>query len=560
MSTDNTTPVNTRRPIVDQYREWRQWNIQDLYLPGKTNGQIIPNVDDAVLDWSTNTIYRVISVNYANNTFTLQGNTLNKLTGYSTEDILTTSGPGDISEAFRIYINTDYLPYTLTFDSRVRVFGSQVAYVKVFSGNDTGASGNVISAMYDASGNKTSENIPLELVLMPDQINRAMKTPLPGYCSDKVDNGEILTAVFYTANGDVSSISRLVACNTNVVRTINHQERYVTNIDLISPYLSASDNTLLEYPLNMVIQSDSIMGRVTYSDGKSVILPIDGAKFKVLGMDSYIASEVGQVFALRLVYTLSQGEYAVGVSANIPDRSLSKAYRVQTIESDDTYIVKLFASPIWSVQEAKWDLEYYLYNIERNSVINVTSYVENGSQSIPFDGNKYDGPQNIVVAMNMLSLGSSYKYFRHPQAFTIQLYAPGSNNTVNNYWYIGYTNDSRYGQGMFAKVTSDPNIASEWRLDLSNNITIVNEWLGKTYDSISPLYYTQAEASAPRPTHVRVRIGDDWMREIPIDEIVKPITNVTATVVQGHPVRLEFFNRTANGDMELGLASLTMRI
>lgn len=558
MTTENSS--NTLRPIVDQYRGWRQWNIEELYLPGETNGQMIPNVDDAVLDWSTNTNYRVISVNYSNNTFTLQAYSLNRFTGYTTDDILTTTGPGDISEAARIYINTDYLPYTLTFDSRLRVFGSQVAYVKVFMGTNITGNGNVISAMFDSNGNKTSENIPLELVLMPDQINRAMKTPVPGYCSDKVDNGEVLTAVFYTADGDVASISRLVACNTNVVRTINHQERYVTNIDLISPYLSSSDNTLLEYPLNMVIQSDSIMGRVTYSDGKTAVLPIDGSKFKLLGMDSYIASEVGQVFSLRLVYTLSQGEYAVGVSANIPDRSLSKSYRVQTTESDDTYIVKLFVSPTWSTQEAKWSLNYYLYNIERNSVIDVTSYVETGSQSVPFDGNKYDGPQNIVVAMNMLSLGSSYKYFRHPQAFTIQLYAQGSNNNVDNYWYIGYTNDSRYGQGMFAKVTADPNTAGEWRIDLSNNITITKEWLGKTYDSISPLYYTQVEAAAPRPTHVRVKIGDDWSRELTIDDVLKPITNVATTIVQGHPVRLEFFNRTANGDMELGLASMTIRV
>lgn len=552
--------TNVIKPIVDQHRGFRTWNYRELYVAGVTQGQYVPNVDDMVVDWDSNAIFRVISVNYANHTFTTQASNLGKFNGYTTEDILTTSGPGEISEAFRIYINTEVVPHTLTFDSRLRLFGTEVAYVKVFRGTKIGVDGNVVSAIFNSSNVKTSENIPCELILTPNQENYGMKTPTSAYASDTVNDGEILSVVAYTIKGDVASITRMVAVNTNVVRSINQQERYITNIDLISSYLAAADKTLLQYPLNMPIQSDMMQGRVVYSNGDAALLPIDGVKFKLLGIDSFIASEVGQVFNLSLVYTLGNGEFAVGTSQPTPDRVIRVPYRIQTVESDDTYMVKLFVVPVWNQATSAWVLNYYLYNIERSSIIDVTSYIEVGSQSAAFNGKNYEAPQQLTVVLNMASLGTSYKYYRHPQSFTIQLYNPGNNTLVDNYFYIRYTNDTMYGQGMIARVTADPEVVTNWRLDVANNYTVVKEWLAKMYSTLSPLYYTQAESGAPEPTHVRVRIGTSWMREIPIADILKPITGVNAAITQGQPVRLEFFRRTTVRDMELALASLTIRV
>lgn len=552
--------TNVIKPIVDQHRGFRNWNYKELYKVDVTQGQYVPNVDDMVVDWDSNAIFRVISVNYTNHTFTLQASNLGKFNGYTTEDILTTSGPGDVSEAFRIYINTEVVPHTLTFDSRLRLFGTEVAYVKVFRGTKIGTDGNVMSAMFNSSNVKTSENIPCELILIPNQENYGIKTPTSAYTSDTVNDGEILSVVAYTVKGDVTSITRMVAVNTNVVRSINQESRYVTAIDLVSPYLATADKSLLQYPLNMPIQSDMMQGRVTYSNGDAVLLPIDNVKFKLLGIDSFIASEVGQVFNLSLVYSLSNGEFATGVSSPNPERVLRAPYRIQTVESDDAYMVKLYVVPVWNQAQSEWVLNYYLYNIERSTIIDVTSYIEVGSQSARFNGKNYEAPQSLVVTLNMASLGTSYKYYRHPQSFTIQLYNPGNNSLVDNYFYIRYTNDTMYGQGMLARVTADPEAPTNWRVDVSNNYSVVKEWLAKMYSTLSPLYYTKAESGAPEPTHVRVRIGTTWVREIPIADILKPITGVNAAITQGQPVRLEFFHRTTARDMELALASLTIRV
>lgn len=546
------------KPIVDQYRGFRNWNYKELYMPDVTQGQVVPNVDDMVTDWDSNTIHRVISVNYANNTFTLQATNLGKFNGYTTQDILTTSGPGDVSEAYRIYVNNEVTPHTLNFDTRLRLFGTEVAYVKVFRGVKITVDGDVMSAIFNSSNVKTSENIPCELIMTPNAENYGMKTPQSAWASDTVNDGEILTVVAYNIKGDVTSISRMVAVNTDVIRTINQESKTITNIDLVSPYLSTTDRSLLQYPLNMPLQSDMLQGRVTYSNGDAALLPVDGTKFKLLGIDSFIATEVGQTFNLQLVYTLSNGEYAVGVSQPLPERVLKQPYRIQTVESDDAYMLKLFFVPVWDNTTNAWVLNYYLYNIERTQIIDVTSYIEVGSQSARFNGTKYDAPQNLTVSLNMASLGTSYKYYRHVQNFTIQLYGPGNNSLVSNYFYIRYTNDTLFGQGMVARITADPEVITDWRVDVANGYTIVKEWLDKVYSVLSPLYYPNVESAPPEPTHVRVRIGNSWMREIPIADILKPITGVNAGVAQGQPVRLEFFARSTVRDQELALASLTM--
>jgi hypothetical protein len=304
----------------------------------------------------------------------------------------------------------------------------------------------------------------------------------------------------------------------------------------------------------MLVQSDSLKGRVRYSDGTSKIYAVDGVKFELQGIDSYIASEVGQEFPLILKYTLSAGEYAYGVSEPVPERSMSRDYKLETIKSDDEYSVKIFVVPEW-LNTGKWSLRYYLYNLERDSVHDVTSLIELGSESKVFNGDNYDSIQEMTVVFNMLNLGTSYNYYRQVQKFRIQLYRPASDLTATTYYTIGYTTDLKYGSGIKARASGTTNA---YILDISNGHQDVITWLEYIYSSVSPLRYTQTEAVAPVPTHVRLRIGTSWSREVPIENIFNKITNISATVTQGTLLRLEFFKRTGDVDYELAISSMNI--
>lgn len=543
-------------PIKSPGERFRQWNMTEIYTGPNGTGRYVPNVDDLGLSWKDLSFYRCVSVDYTTGYSNWQRVNLNNNTGVDeTVDVITGVGSGYTFESFRVWINTKKLPYSMHFDARLYLYGTKASYIKVFEGNDISGNGRVISAMYNASGVMTSENIPLELVKYNGDVNNmAVKTPVNAYCSTTVNDGEILTAVVYGHDGSILSACRLIAANSDAVRSLEVSAKYVTNIELLSPYLSSNKADTLEYPLNMLVQSDSLRGRVRYSDGTYKEYPVDGVKFSLMGINGYIASEVGQEFPLILKYTLSAGEYAYGVSEPVPERSMTRQYKLETIKSDDEYSVKLFVVPEW-LNSAKWGLRYYLYNLERDAVHDVTDLVELGSESKAFNGGNYDSVQEMTIAFNMLNLGTSYNYYRQVQTFRVQLHRPATDTTATTYYTVAYASDLKYGSGIKARASGSSN---NYGLDLTNGYQDINAWLEHLYYSLSPLRYTQTEATAPRPTHVRLRIGSNWSREVPIENILTKITNVSATVAQGTLLRLEFFKRTGDVDYELAIGSMNI--
>lgn len=546
--------------IIDPNRRFQNWRVDEVYTGPDGVGQYVPNLDDKITDWEQMCEYRVVSVDYTTGLSVWQRVNLSNSSGIADQDILTATGAGYTSESFRIWINTRRLPHTLNFDSRLVFYGTQAAYVKVFRGTKIGSNSNVVSAIFNGSGVKTSENIPLELALFQDAANYSVKTPVTAYASDTVVEGEILTVVTYSSDGDVISVSRCLAALSDAVRALDSSSKQVTNIELVSPYLSTTDFTTLQYPLNMILQSGQLQGRVKYSDGTSTLLPVDGTKFSILGLDSYIATEVGQRFGLKLKYTLSAGEAAYGVSAPLPERSILRGYVIQTIESNDSYSNKMFTIPYWNPTVSKWQLRFYLYNINRIEIHDITQYIEYSNSSAVFNGTNYSTPQVLKVAFNMINLGSSYAYYRQIQSFTIALNTPGSNTTTNTYWSIKYTNDTQYGQGLKARLTVDPAAPTTKLLDISNGYASLNDWLQYHFTVLSPLYYTSKERAAPAPSHVRIRIGNDWVREVEISQVLSSIPGINAVVVQGQDVRLEFFKRNFDNDLELAMGSLTAQL
>lgn len=543
-------------PIKSPGERFRFWNMTEIYTGPTGTGRYVPNIDDLALNWKDLSHYRCVHVDYTTGYSTWQRVNLNNNTGVDeTLDVITGVGSGYTFESFRVWVNTRKLPYTLHFDARLYIYGTKAAYIKVFIGNDITSTGRVISAIYNSSGVMTSENIPLELVRYNgDVTNKAVKTPINGYCTTTVNDGEILTAVVYATDGSILSACRLIAANSDAVRSLEASAKYVSNIELVSPYLSKTKADTLEYPLNMLVQSGSLKGRVRYSDGTSKEYAVDGVKFSLMGIDGYIASEVGQEFPLILKYTLSDGEYAFGVSEPVPERSRTRNYKLETINSDDDYSVKIFVVPEW-LSTGKWGLRYYLYSLDRDAVHDITKFVELGSESPVFNGGNYDSVQELTIAFNMLNLGTSYNYYRQVQRFRIQLYRPATDTTANTYYTLGYNTDLNYGSGVKARASGSTNA---YTLDISFGHQEINDWLQYTYRSTSPLRYTQTEATAPKPTHVRLRIGDTWLREVPIANVLANITNVSAAIAQGTLLRLEFFKRNGDVDSELGVASMNI--
>lgn len=546
--------------IIDQNRGFRVWALSQIYVgPDGTEEQAyVPNVNDAVWDWTQGT-FRVTDVDYTTGLSTLIQQNINPQTGgLLQEDALLGTGPGPVSQSYRIYVNNETAPFNASFDARLKIYGVNAHHIKIFRGTDTSENGNVISAILNSSGIVVSENVPLNLVQTVNGQNYAIRTPAPFVFTEQLPDGEVVTAVVYSAAGAPISNAKLIVVNTDFIRTTDASKKYVVSIELISPFLSASDNHRLEYPLNLVVQSGQLMGRVRYSNGDSLELPIDGTRFELQGINSYVATTVGQTKPLVLVYHLSESEYSFTSLQVGEDRFMTEAYTVTTVEAQGVYSVKLFVIPQWvTTPSPKWKLDWYLYNLERDVIYNVTPYVEFNTGTTVFDGLAIGTRQALSVGVNLQSIGASFNFYRYTQTLAITLNAQGSATDAANYYTIEYTDGNNYGTGLKA-IAGLSATAGQYTLNVGNGIADYPTFIQNVFRKLEPLYAPGVEGLAPEPTHFRLRVGDTWQREVLMGQYAQLQDGITVQPIQGQAVRLEFFRRTSGSDLELGVAPMTI--
>lgn len=542
-------------PIFSQDRRWQMWSIDEIYTGPADPGEFVPNVNDAVFSWDDG-LYRVMSVDNITGLSVLEVRPFNNnIVGAMQTDVLLGSGPGTDGDYYRVYINSSVSPATLAIDHRLHIYGSDASYIKVFRGTDISLTGHVISAMFSGA-TLTSENIPLETVVTPGVVH--VKTPQTAWSIENLNDGEMVTAVVYNTGNQVISIAKLIVKNSNFIRSVDTSKKYIVGIELLSDFLSNTNTNLLELPANITLQSTLLQGKVRYNDGTFLILPIDGTRFQLAGLESMTASYAGQHEELTLIYNLLPNEYSYIASQPLPNRFITEDYDVTVIESEGAYTVKLFVVPTWQHSPARWLLKFYLYDISRSSVLDVTSHIQYSTAVPAFNGTLLDVAQTIIVSLNLQDVSPSYNYYRYPQSAKITLKNSGTNSTVFSYWQVQYENAVYFGSGLFAKVAIDEMDLSKTKLDLSLGLTEVDDWLHEVYFPSLPLKLA-SEATPPTPTHVRLVIGA-LVRELTIAEALLWVRTLPTTIVQGSTVLLQFFRREGLQDSELSITSMNVKI
>lgn len=545
-------------PIYDWNRGWRLWSLPEIYVgPGGQPGQVyVPNVNDAVHDWVQGT-FRVTDVDQTTKLSTMIKASFDQLVGgVAEEDVLLGSSLGETREQYRMYVKGGALPFSACLDGALKIYQASAHHIKVFLGTDTSMTGNVISAMVNSSGIQTSENVPLALIAGINGVNYALQTPSDFSVTEALQDGDVVTAVVYTADDKPIGAYKHIVINTDFIRTTDASKKYIVGIDLISPFMSATNLSLLEYPINLPIQSGSLVGRVRYSDGTSINLPIDGTKFELQGITAYVATVVGQTANLVLTYHMASNEYAYGAGAVPGDRFINKSYQIRTVEAQSAYTVKLFAVPRWRTTPAQWELDWYLYTLDRDIIYNVTPYVQYSGTA--FDGTNLTSRQALTATINLNQIGAGYLYFQHVQTFFIRLLATGNTANAASYWRLEYTNSNVYGDGLCAQKGNSVT-PGQFTLTLDNGFANYGEWKAEIFDKIEPLYAPGVEVIPPPPTHFRIKYGTTTNRTVPITQWNLLHDNFTEPLTQGMPIRLEFYRDVTGTVLELGVASLTLK-
>lgn len=543
------------KPIINPNNPFQWWHISAIYNPDNpTSGSVyVPNPLDAIMDWD-NGIFKVTDVDYTTGKSLWEAWTLPKQPDQiNDDDILLGAGPGTIADSYRAYVDYSVVPAVLSIETRQRVYGSTVASYKLFLGTDAGPTGRVVSKYYDQNGTLLGENIPFELVAMPDgATNRAVKRPLPGSTTDQLVDGELLMMVTYDDVGGVVSKAKFVVENTQQLRRASASAKYVTAIALKTPWLSPADASVVEFPVNMPVLNLDMFGEVTYSDGSKIVLPVDGIRFRLEGLTNYVATQVGQTVPLMLIYALAPNEFTYDKMAT-PNNNITKRYTARTLESDGAYSIKLFGYPTWTGAITGYSMRYYLYNLDRQDVYDVTSKVQNATAGSAFDPTLYNTVQWVGVAVNMDQVDPLYSPYRHTQLLGITLLRQGTDQSGDN-WTVAFSPGQNPVYGLGVKAVATFINANNWTLDISCGTTTVDDFLAKVYYPAQPLFDTYSEDKAPVPNIMRLIINGAQV-DFPVSRFKDTLT-IGQTLTEGSLVTIQWILRDSGNDLQLGCSAL----
>lgn len=555
VGTDGVKPV-----ISNPDGLWTTWSLQQLYRGTVGEGKYVGKLNDYVVDYTTDERWIIAEIDP-----TTLVPTLKKIrvvidgSDVDTDDLLMMpSMGGTYAETYRAFIDTSVFPYKLSVDKRATVNSVLTKYAKIYQGSKLLGTEKVVSAFYDPSGQFLGENVPLELVAMPNHQNYAVKCVAACYTRFRLANGDALTVVFFDDEGGVVSTRQVMVVESAFMRSADAAAKYVTGISMESPWLSSSNPNELRYPINLPLSGLNVFGVVHYSDGTRLKMPVDGTKFELRGFKQYVATIVGQPVPLQLQYNFSDDEIAYRAESATPDgkRFIVEQYQAITENEDGAYSLKLFCSPTWNSGVNQWRLKWFLYNLDRDLCVDVTAYITYADNHAPFDPSwgSYGINQQMQVSLDLSKVNGVYRKVSHTQTIGLVLYRNATDHSGTMFTvYYDPSQNPPYGVGNTAKVQFvNQNLKY---VDLSQGLTDQAAWLQQVLAPARPLYDTRKEPSYPVPDYFAFLWSDGTQTEFPISQWNQQC-EVSQLLSDGDTLNVKFFKRTPENDIEIALCPI----
>lgn len=541
-------------PIYNPEGRFQIYKLSEIFVGQQGEARYVPNVDDLVVDVSETTSsrwYRVVSLSVDLIPTLRPWGDIPQASLDST-DVLTGVGPNNINNNKFVYLDTSVTPHVLAVDARLSFKGTSAKFVRIVKSNGVGLTPSVISCFYDNSGNLLGNDVPLELVGVNGQTQRSEYTVPVCYTMEKLPDNEVVTVIAYSAAGHVVSHTDLYVRNTSFIRQRNLSTKYITHISMVTPFMSETDNKLINLPVNVPLQGLYPMGYVHYSDGsKSEPMPVDGTKFTLHGMSDYLATQVNQRIPVVLTYRLSEEEVVYGAERG-EFVHVSQNYNIRTIQSSGAYNVKLFGFPEWQGDTQGYRMRWWLYNSDRNMSKEVTDLVQLAINNEPWNPHLYGVVQSLNVQVNLNEVNPIYENWRHSQVVQVLLRRPGTERSTN--WTIAFDPGQSPAYGDNTHVKLEFINYNYYKLNLAGTAQTRDEWLEMLYKRAKPIWDGNREMEAPLPTHFRIKIGNTVL-ERPISE-----WNLTHSVLNGLEVNrlvvIEWISKTPETDLELGVSGV----
>ena len=545
------SPYNTGARKMFHYLE----NIYDpdKHDPSDIGKYEVPQEGEIVFDVPNGNVYWVSHVDWqATLKTTLSLWTINNVAEGQTAEqnwIFGLRGGPMAGEAL-LSIDFSVRPNQARIDSTIMRPGA--AYALLFDGDDVSDPTNIISAQYDQAGNMLNNRVPTKLAEIIDRTNEMIMTT--GAFSvtknaQAMPDGKRCWVVFYDAGGNyIPPAQPLMVQHSSYMKDHQIGMKYVTSIELLSPWFTnTSDPYRLNIPQNVNLLSIEFRAAVNYSDGSREILPVNSGKFWLRGLREYRPSFPGQTSTLTLTYKLDPNEQFYMASPGSPDHK-SVTYVLEAGAVKGAYSPKIYTYPQWDAGLVGYKLLHFLYDLDRQSFVNVTNLVTLNSQSPAYNPALYGVTQNLIFNLNLRDVSPSYESITFIQYTEIALRQ--DLNGTDARWEVGYEATKPVYKSLFAAVRND---ASNTTVNLTNGFATQAEWLDALYWAVSPGYNALSELKAPLPTHFYIMHEDGRKWRFALDAWNRD--NVVPIEFQnGKTIMVNWVNKDISGN-ELQLAT-----
>lgn len=523
----------------------------DKYVVPK-EGWLVWDLQDTVLVWYF--VYKVYQ-----NKSELRVCTVFSDAGETTEDQDAIFGEkgGPLNGEGIMGVDYSVRPNRARIDSTVMRPGA--AYALLFLGDniDVDNGGVIISAVYDKSANMVSNKVPTMLAAINNYTNKSVMTTDTFSVTRNADglpNGARCTLVFFD-QGDmvITPTQRIVVQHGAYLRNREKGIRYLLDIELVSAWFTdINDPDKMIIPITTPLTGIEFRALAHFSNGDVVDMPVNGGKFKLLGVDEYRPHSPGQSAELGLVYTLSDDEQFYMAQPGQDGRK-TRVYQLVAGAVEGAYAPKLYTYPSWDSKASQWALRHFMYDLLRKSYTEVTDLVTLNESSPPFKPKSYNTLQDLTFNLILKDVSPEYNATIYKQDTSIVLYK--DINGPDKRWGVQYSQDKPVYDALFAKTT---NAGAATKVNLTNGYTKFDDWLQALYWSVQPSYDIWNEEQAPTPNIVYVMLQDGKRFPLSLTDWNKDLT-IGAAQAKGQTLLLCWAQKDANGtEKQLAMTGVTV--